>query len=491
MPKQPSLATRRSFILCLASLAAVLLACKLLAPAATPTPTFTSLASAPVPTQSPPEPTPLQAAPGTTPAPQPTQTVNPSPLARPWPDTTQGIHVFNDQLVPWMSAAQYRFAATHYAGTQKMTRSDAERLRALNPDFLILHYRLGGALGYRAIQGGCQPTGGWLEIIEGDQWVREWPGETALSENWFFHWPQAGRQRLLNCDWGWYQAELDDPAWRDYWQAEVLRQVQANAADGVFMDSLSVPNFLGAERFSPRLPPVDAAFESAWSERIARWLEWLQGQPLGDYLLIPNVGGWITTRDLTDYRAADGVMIEGFALETDGSPLDPEDWRLQMDRALSFTRQGKALIAQVAGVVEPQPRLFALGSYLLIKGEHTFINIELDLEPEWWPEYEIPIGAPTHSAMDSIDDLYQPVGKGGSETRPYIYRRDFSNGFVLVNPGPRTLQVDLERAAYLAQPEGGGALPADGVPTGALSYTAVTQISLPPVSALILLDESP
>ncbi|MBK9231391.1 MAG: hypothetical protein IPO15_11155 [Anaerolineae bacterium] len=41
--------------------------------------------------------------------------------------------------------------------------------------------------------------------------------------------------------------ELNNSAWRSYWQAEVLRQLQANADDGLFMDSLSVPNYLGAD----------------------------------------------------------------------------------------------------------------------------------------------------------------------------------------------------------------------------------------------------
>src|SRR5690348_13490255 len=66
--------------------------------------------------------------------------------ARPWPSTASGIHVFNDQLASGMSDAQVRFAARHYDGTQKMVRSEADRLRATNPRFLILHYRLGEGL---------------------------------------------------------------------------------------------------------------------------------------------------------------------------------------------------------------------------------------------------------------------------------------------------------------------------------------------------------
>ena len=102
---------------------------------------------------------------------------------RPWPDTTAGIHVFNDQITQLrdLSDAQIRFVASHYAGAQKMVRGDADLLRALNPNFLILHYRLGPGLGYRTVQTGCQPAGDYLYIIEGNDWVQEWPGKGSLS----------------------------------------------------------------------------------------------------------------------------------------------------------------------------------------------------------------------------------------------------------------------------------------------------------------------
>jgi len=230
---------------------------------------------------------------------------------------------------------------------------------------------------------------------------------------------------VYNCDWGWYLAELNDPGWRDYWQGEVLRQLQTNDNDGVFMDSLSVPNYLGADHYRPTLPDVDAAFESAWATRITNWLTWLQSQPVGNYYIVPNVGSWITSRETTDYSPADGLMIEGFAIEADQSPYNYEDWQLQMNRILGAVNRGQAILAQ-SYVMGDQERMFTLGSYLLIKGNRTFLNIELDPEPEWWPEYDIPIGAPVEGAVRDITEL-DPDGDG-------VYARGFDNGFVLVNP---------------------------------------------------------
>jgi len=406
---------------------------------------------------------------------------------RPWPDTRRGIHVFNDQLSNSMTEAQWRFCATHYAGTQKMTRADADRLRAIDPNFVILHYRLGLGLGYRAIEGDCQPTGDYLCIIEGDEWVQEWPGDSRVQNAWFFHWPQSGGSRVLNCDWAWYLMELNNSSWRTYWHNEVLRQVKANDDDGVFMDSLNVPNYMGGDHYRPQLPDYDVAFETAWAKRIDKWLAWLQGRTLGQYHIVPNVGGWITTRDPTTYARADGVMIEGFALEADASPLALEDWRLQMNRILGAVKRRQAVICQtyVAGTRE---RLHTTGCYLLAKSDRMYLNIELDAEPEWWPEYDIPIGSPTNSAGTNIENLYDRANR--------VYRRNFDNGFVLVNPtnpwdgSGITVTVNLGGTYRMAKTSGGGTVPGNGVPTGRVTYKKVTKVTLPPYSSAILLKSA-
>ncbi|MEW6059803.1 MAG: putative glycoside hydrolase [Actinomycetota bacterium] len=410
-----------------------------------------------------------------------------SAARRPWPDTTSGVHVFGDQPSEDLTDAQLRFVATHYAGVQKITRSEAGRYRAVNPGFLVLHYRLGLGLGYRAIEGACEPSGGWLRLIEGDEWVVEWPGNNEVEEGWFFHQPEGGTQRVLNCDWGWYLMDLDKPGWRAFWTGEVERQLEANDDDGVFIDSLSVPNYLGGGSYDPALPDVDPAFEAAWTERIDDWLAWLQSQPIGDAYLVPNAGSWITTRDATTYAAADGLMIEGFAIEADESPYPLEDWRLQMDRVLGAVGRGQAILAQSYALGD-QERMFGLGSYLLVKGARTFLTFEWGFEPEWWPEYDVPIGAPIETA-EEIADL-DPDGDR-------VYVRRFDNGMVLVNPTSPwdgtgvTRTVDLGGTFQLVRTSGGGALPPSGVPGGTVTFETVTEATLPPYSAAVVLTGMP
>ena len=63
------------------------------------------------------------------------------PTGRPYPDTTASIAILTDQL-PGMNQAQMTFATSHYVGTEKQLVAVTQALRALNPNFLVLHYHL-------------------------------------------------------------------------------------------------------------------------------------------------------------------------------------------------------------------------------------------------------------------------------------------------------------------------------------------------------------
>jgi hypothetical protein len=401
---------------------------------------------------------------------------------RAFPDTSDGIFVFNDQLSN-LSDVWSRFAATHYVGAQKMTRSEARAVRQYNPNFIILHYRLGLGLGYRVAGGDCQPTGDYIGIFAGDDGVQEWPADGG-QDTWFY---KYNGERVYMCDWGWYVMNLDDPGWREHWSEEVMRQIAGNEDDGVFADSYSVPNYLGADRYRPNLPELDENFEKAWAASIEGFTAYIVNRFAGRYYFIPNVGSWTTTRDPTDYSGVDGVMIEGFASWGPGSPFEPVDWELQMNRILGLTAQDKAVIMQ--SYVDPanvEERLFTLASYLLVKGKHSYINLEVSsdaMEPEWFPEYEIPLGAYSASAPLTIGELRVQVAEG-------IYARRYASGMVVVNPTGEARSLVLAGTYYRARPSGGGAVPEDGdVSAWRVEYEPVTRLDLPPYSGAILLAE--
>ncbi|MBK7781754.1 MAG: hypothetical protein IPJ58_13500 [Ardenticatenia bacterium] len=426
------------------------------------------------------EPRSTTAATATASATPPSGSASPTPAAaRAWPDSRRGIPVFNDQLpgLGNLTEAQIRFAVSHYVGTQKLTRPDADRLRALNPGFLILHYRLGMGLGYRIADGDCQPTGDWLQIVDGARWVREWPPEDLVKPSWFF--PYGGQERVFFCPNGWTLMNLDDPGYRDWWLGEVLRQLADNDDDGLFADSLSVPNFFGGGVWRPRLPDVDAAFEADWARRIEDGLTALKARMGSRYALLPNAGNWVNSRDPVRYTAADGVMVEGFASWGPGRLYDPADWRLQMNRILALTGQGRILIAQsYPDAADVEHRMFTVASYLLVKGRRSYINQEFSMAPEWWPEYELPVGAYLAEPPTSVDQLLDPALG--------VYRRDYEGAMVLVNPGPDTRQVKLDTPRWHLKPIGGGLVPADGRTPGYLTGPVVRDLTLAPGQGAVL-----
>jgi len=177
-------------------------------------------------------------------------------------------------------------------------------------------------------------------------------------------------------------------------------------------------------------------------------------------------------------------MIEGFAEWEAGTPFDLADWQLQMERILGLARLGKILILQPYTDGAVADRIFLLSNYLLVKGAHSYINLETGLNPEWWPEYEIPIGTYIGAIPSNAAALYDAAAG--------VYRRAYTNGLVLVNPGTTPRAVALGGTYYLATPVGGGDVPADGDTSGwRVDYTAVTSITLGPGRGAILLSSQP
>jgi len=415
------------------------------------------------------------------PGPSATPTAIASGSSRTFPDTTNGIFVYSDQFATsGASEAQIQFAATHYAGAQKLLPSDAVHLRTYNPDFLVLHYRLGLALGYRSPVD-CAPTGGYLEIIDGT-WVQEWPGSAVVNSSWFFQY--GGSARVYNCSWGWYVMELNDTGWRTWWSGQVIQQLTLNQDDGVFADSYSIPNYLGP--YTPALPAVDSSFESGWATRMHSFTDYMRGQFAGRWLWIPNVGSWITTRDPSDYSNVDGAMLEGFAEGGNESYYAIGDWQLQMTRALSLVNAGKIVIGQTyPNGSDVNERLFVLGTYLLIKGNRTYVNLESYGQAiQWQPEYGINLGTPLDPVPPNIATLFNTTWN--------LYVRHYANGMVLVNPtATDSGSIALGGTFYQALPTNGGPVPASGTPPGSVSYSPVRSIDVCSHCAAILLNAAP
>ena len=400
--------------------------------------------------------------------------------ARPWPDTSQRIVPFSDQLPNNLNATQRWFAATHFAGTQKMLRSEIQALRAYNTNFLCLHYQLGVGAGSAA-------------FIIGDSWDSDWTFVNAQT-NWFL--PTTNGQRVHQTQWDWdvmdvrYTNGAAVSGFPAYWISNCLARVRAAEDDGVFADSFT-PDAYGFGQSTPAHP---------WLEDVdlclANWVPSLErfGHAARDglsgtngFVFLPNLGALVTSWLDMDYGLGHGGMIEGFAFWGPDSYFDSADWELQMDRALALARSNKIAICQSYPAPDnARERMFATASYLLVKGSATYLNLlsSADVALEYYPEYALDLGGASGAFPSSIGALWH-AGWG-------VFRRDYSNGVVVVNPTEATINIpDLGATYWRAVPSGGGLVNSSASYGGSLSAVAATNLSLAAFSGAVLFHADP
>ncbi len=375
------------------------------------------------------------------------------------PDTNATIAVWDDQLPDSMTEAQIRFVARHVDGTQKVSLQTARRLRAINPGFLVLHYRLGigdGPVPFRI----------------GRRWASDY-GYVTRHESWFWH---ADGRRVRNTQSDWYLMNPDS-GWGSYWARRVLYEARLLGDDGVFADSLVCPPVPGARQLHPVIPLLRRGGGVDSSGSIASCAMRSAGLH-GRLWFIPNAGSWITTRDRTDYAIPDGVMIEGFAEGQPPAYYAPGDWALEMNRVLGLVRRGKIILAQSyleAG--DLTARMFVLGSYLLVKGSHTFVNMWIGSEPQWFPEYGLDLGRPLATAPNTIGRL--AIGQG-------LFERRYQHGVVVVNPSSEARTLAIRAPVEVVRPVGGGALdPSASTQGWGLRWERTAAVHIPAHGAVV------
>jgi hypothetical protein len=362
--------------------------------------------------------------------------------ARAFPNTRDGVHVFYDQLPFNLTTQQLAWAATHFAGCQKVPRSMVDALRASNPNFLVLNYRL--AFGtYDSIAG----------YLSGNDWINDWDS-TGTHADWFITDPASPdpAHRVRQTDWRWFlmdiSGEINGSAtngWKEYWARSVLRQLHATASDGVFADSYCIPWNLDATP-SWLEPPADAAWIRHMEIFGRHAQQQLHAQPERFYF-VPNVGPWITTRDTCDYGAfADGVMVEFFASPGPFDLYDIGDWEMEMNRVLDLVRRGRVVLCQPVTSDEWNigERLYNLACYLLIKGDATCYNLVFG-ENFYdrlvsFPESAVPLGPYATVPPADVAALYDAASG--------CYLRRYEHGLVYVNPTWEGRSVALGREYF-------------------------------------------
>ena len=411
-----------------------------------------------------------------------------SRTARAFPNTKDGIHVFYDQLPFDLTEAQLRFAAEYYVGCQKIPLDRVDAIRQYNDQFIVVNYRL--AFGTYE---------GMAHYIVGNDWIDDWDTVNAHAD-WFITDPGSPLPggRIRQTDWNWYLMDISGEingntsnGWKEYWARTVIDQLRYTRCDGVFADSFTFPWNLN---FTPAwlTPPDDVVWIHHMTLFGSHARDQLSAQP-EQFLLIPNVGAWITTRNTCDYGAfVDGVMVEMFASPGPWDLYDIEDWKLEMNRILDLEQRDKIVICQPITQDEwaVDERMYNLASYMLIKGEHTYYNLVFGENFYdriiFFPECTIDLGPYIGEIPTTIDVLFD-AGMG-------VYAREYENGKVLVNPTWNDITVTLDKAYYTVDTDDLSQNPLvdidqDGVFHDAVQYRNISgAVIVGPKGGLILLN---
>src|SRR6516162_6021521 len=418
-----------------------------------------------------------------------------------FPSTADGIHIFEDQLPDDLSSAMANFVATHTDGTQKELLSQTDQFRAINPDFTVLHYQLGtGNSAY--------------DYIINDQWASDF-SYVNQQESWFAHQTYSGEPqsaadlasgRVLN-NLGWYQADIANSAWQQYTLNQVFQNMAATGSDAWFADSFTYG--IGGAGYDSPIPTryqgtnaADPAYWPGgvtWTTQLGNWAQTIENAfaqhnaTYGtNYKFIPNLDARATSWEPNWYNNASGVpFIDGAFLEGFGQYTDTYNWTLSMNRGLNLTDNGKIVIMQPYPSASPttaagqQQVNFFLGTYLLLKGDQTYLNIDYGGGVQYFPQYQLTLGtAVTPLASDVSGYLWNGV-----------YRRDFQNGIVLVNPGSTTYTLNLGGNFQLVQGTGGGTMSDADIDangnyiSASLTYQNVNSVTLAGGSAAILMND--
>ncbi len=320
-------------------------------------------------------------------------------------------------------------------------------------------------------------------------------------ERWFVR--DDNGQRIRDSADDWYQMDISNPDWRQYWLNSVIQNMRATGADAVFADSftggiggamydrpLNAVRYQGTNAANPAYWPDGVT----WIDQLGQLIEYVQAGLRATperFKYIPNLDARVTGWEPTAYyRNVDGAFLEGFGDWGATYLGDPSDWVLSMNRGIELVGQDKIVIMQPAmgqhdSLDGLKQRGFLLGTYLLLKGDHTYINIVSSdgRGPYYFPEYQLDLGAATTPLPG---DVSRYLWNG-------VYRRDYANGIVLVNPNDNTFTLDLDGNYQVVIGTGGGTLTdaqldeSGNYIGGSLSMQMASSVTLAPGSALILL----
>ncbi len=235
---------------------------------------------------------------------------------------------------------------------------------------------------------------------------------------------------------------LMDPGnagWRAFFLERVSQILAADPVwDGVFLDNVEATNafHINAGEILAAYPD-NASFQAA----VQGFLQYLRVnyfQPHNKQLLA-NLISRTDDSQFTSYLTyLDGVMHEGWAIDDPNRWRSASTWEKHMALAEQTQALGKSIILVSHGAqTDLELQKFAYASYLLIMNEKASFRYGMDTayNQAWlFDTYKIDLGSP-------LGRRYQ---------RGTAWKRDFSNGFVSVDPNSHAVVIQLTSASPTA-----------------------------------------
>jgi hypothetical protein len=241
-------------------------------------------------------------------------------------------------------------------------------------------------------------------------------------------------QRILDTygDENFWMMDPGNPGWRAFFLERVKQTQEADPNwGGVFLDNVEIT--LARREQDQKIPsayPDEASYQAA----VQGFLKYLYSgyfQPNGR-LLFANLVARRDDADWTQYLTyLDGVMHEGWAIDWPNGYRSAKTWEKHMLLAEQTQAMGKFIVLVSQGTQDNlELQKFAYASYLLInqgRAAFRYANSQFYNEAWFYDNYTLQLGQPLGARY--------PQGEA--------WRRDFSHGFVLVNPQTHEVQIHV------------------------------------------------
>jgi hypothetical protein len=267
------------------------------------------------------------------------------------------------------------------------------------------------------------------------------PGDFCnISKNhpdWFLLDTNGNRMRTSPNS-SYWRMDPGNAGWRSFFVSRLLEIDQQKGWQGVFLDNLEAS--LG-EIKSDGLLPAKYQDDASYYAAVSGFIQYLYTNYAQPYNrpVVANIISRSTDAQWFNFMPyLTGAMKERFAVPWSGTPgyLSESKWSSDMALAEKTQAQGKFIILVAQGSkTDTNRQKFAFASYLLISnGRASFRYSDSDIYNEVWlyENYKVQLGSPLNARYKSSTTAW---------------RRDFTNGYVVVDPVNGTASITTGSAA--------------------------------------------